>query len=98
MPVLSGWSHHPVIEYINYSVQRCIFSSAIRVLLQGHLVDLSVVASDGRRLDCHRPVLAALSPFLRTTLEPPDVEQVILPDFSMPEVKSLMNFLYTGRY
>ena len=61
------------------------------------MVDLSIVATDGRHLDCHRQVAAALSPFLRTILGPPEIDQIILPDYSMGEIKSLMNFLYTGR-
>ena len=98
MPTLSGYSNHPVIDYFNYSVHRIYtYWSATEELLQGHLVDLSFVAADGRHLECHRQVVAALSPFLRTVLGPPDIDQVILPDFGMAEIRSLMNFLYTGR-
>ena len=56
------------------------------------------MATDGRHVDCHRQVLAALSPFLRNVLDAPEVDQVILPDFRMAEIRSLMNFIYTGRY
>ena len=55
------------------------------------------MATDGRHVDGHRQVLVALSPFLRNVLDAPEVDQVILPDFRMAEIRSLMNFIYTGR-
>ena len=68
-------------------------------LLQGHLTDFCFVANDGRSIICHKIVIAALSPFMKSLVgSSSECDQVILPDFGMAEIRGLMNFYYTGRY
>ena len=61
------------------------------------MVDISVVAKDGRSVNCHKIVAAALSPLMREFFVDSSCDQIILPDFGLAEIYALMNFIYTGQ-
>ena len=54
------------------------------------------MAATGQSIDCHKIVVASLSPWMRTLLAG-DSDQVILPDFGLAEECGLVNFYYRGR-
>ena len=99
MTILRSGSKHPVIDYFSHSVQSKSNYVQISGLLQGHLTDFCFVAKDGRSINCHKIVVAALSPFMKSLVgSSSESDQIILPDFGMAEIRGLMNFYYTGRF
>ena len=93
MPVFRVGPRSPVLDYFKDAVRATSIWLRITPFLQGHLTDLSFRARDGRSVECHKIVAAALSPFVAQALEgSPDCDQVILPDFGLAEIYGMMNF------
>ena len=67
------------------------------ISLQGHLCDFTVASGDGQYKNCHSLVLGLLSPLVLDLIKETGSENLILPDFTVTDVASLMTFLYTGR-
>ena len=65
--------------------------------MQGHLCDFTVASGDGQYINCHSLVLGSLSPLVLDLIKETGSENLILPDFTVTDVASLMTFLYTGQ-
>ena len=98
MPILGSCQPSPLFEYLDQSVSVLLIKKHKNILtLQGGLVDFSVLAGHGTQgVQCHKTILAALSPFLLSLLEETNGDQLILADFSISEIRCLMNLAYTG--
>jgi len=64
-----------------------------------YLVDLKLTCRTGENLYCHRLVLARHSQFLRLLLQSTDTEDsglavLILPDFSLSELETMLDLVY----
>ena len=61
-------------------------------------MDFSFLAGDGNTgVQCHKAVIVTMSPFLLTMIRESDADQIILADFSMEEIRVLINLSYTGK-
>ena len=66
--------------------------------LKGGLVDFSFLAGEDLRVvQCHKAVIAAISPFMLSLLQDTETDQVILADFNVSALAGLMNICYSGK-
>jgi hypothetical protein len=70
------------------------------IIIQGDLADFYFMSGEGLQVDCHKVIIASLSPVLLSLLwkSGPNADLVIFPDFCIDDVCGLLNLIYTGRY
>lgn len=84
----------------NFINQSIVFSQAFKSRLEDQLfADLLIQTGDGQKIHVHQLVLAVASPIvekciLESVTEDPVV--IILPDFGVNDVKSVLDYLYGG--
>ena len=61
-------------------------------------MDFSFLAGHGTHgVQCHKSIVAALSQYLLSLIEETNGDQIILADFSFPEIKCLMSLAYNEK-
>ena len=79
--------------------ENCVSSSFKELLESEHFVDVTLVSDDDQHIKRHKVVVSACSPVLKSILEkhPHQHPVVYLSGIKYLELRSLVNFMYTGQ-
>ena len=79
--------------------EKCVSNSFKELLDREDFVDVTLATEDNRKLKCHKVVISACSPVLKSILEkyPHPHPLIYLSGVKYAELRSLVNFMYLGQ-
>ena len=79
--------------------EKCVRDSFKELLNHEDFVDVTLVTEDNRKIQCHKVIISASSPVLKSILEnyPHQHPLIYLSGIKYQEMKSLINFMYLGQ-